>query len=438
MIMHSLKAFHLSAFILGMVTFDIYICARNQKNPAHPKTEGTITSAFAGGCGGGGNKKTIKDMLKTMEVNDPQYPPASQGNTIQSGSGPYIALMTASIYSKLIDRAGNLNFEEFKMALHIFLQKLERVAAFGIKVPTSIASPVASFLDAGDAFLKAVKLKCFKTSTQAQAVMDRVSLIPIGLAETVYRDVGFVSPTVVDRSTFTIGTMSFKLPEHPFNPFGGPVYLTGQVGNLFATVAVRKGGGQEFGMALACFNKLSPLSLAGTASLNRDGKLSKLIVVCDVLTVGLTTTDFLSLTVTATWTELPRLDRGSAYKAVQIDKTGTANTSLLQNIVSRASGVSFDLATPYSRIAVTRVQAADDFTPVGWQNTHDKYKPPKQPKSGNTTQTVSPTTLIKPVLFGHTLSGSSDRGHRQILDVVFVLLPTVGVGILHFCGQYML
>lgn len=400
------------------------------------RREGMINNASAvGGCGGGGNKKFIKDMLKTIEVNDPQYPTASQGNTIQSGSGPYIALLTANIYAKLIDRPGNLNFEEFKMALHIFLQKLEKVAAYGIKVPTTIKNPIESFLDAGDAFLKAVKLKCFKTSTQAQAVMDQVSLIPIGLAEAVFRDVGFVSPTIVDRSTFTIGTLSFKLPEHPFNPFGGPVYLTGQVGNLFATVAVRKGGGQEFGMTLACFNKFSPLSLAGTASLNRDKKLSKLVVVCDILMVGLTTTDLLSLTITGTWTELPRLNKGSAYKVVQIDRTGTANTTLLQNIVSRASGVSFDLVTPYSRIAIIRVQAPDDFTPVGWENPHDKYKPPKQPRAANTTQTAAlPTTLIKPSLFGEK-SGSP----RRMLDFVSVFVSAIAVAVLHLCeGQYIL
>ena len=407
-----------------------------------------INNAFVGGCGGGGNKKIIKDMLKTIEVNDPQYPTASQGNTIQSGSGPYIALLTASIYSKLIDRPGNLNFEEFKMALHLFLQKLEKVAAYGIKVPTTIKNPIESFLDAGDAFVKAVKLKCFKTNTQAQAVMDQVSMIPIGLAQAVFRDMSFVSPTVVDRNTFTIGTMSFKLPEQPFNPFGGPVYLTAQVANLFATVAVRKGGGQEFGMALACFNRFSPLSTAGTASLNRDKKLSKLIVICDILMVGLTPADFLSLTITGTWTELPRLNKGSAYTVVQIDKTGTANNNtLLQNIISRASGVSFDLATPYSRIAVLRVQAPDDFTPVGWENPHDtKYKPPKQPKSQNITQTVLPTaSMIKASIFDAKSgafgdkSGAFGRGRRRMLvDFVFVLVPTIVVGILHFCGQSLL
>ena len=326
-------------------------------------------------------------MMKTIEINDPQYPTASEGNAVQSGSGPYIAILVASIYSRLVERPGNLDLDEFRMALHIFLQKLQKVAAYGIKVPTVYGNPCDYFLNAGDAFVKVVKLKCFKTSTQAQAMMDRASIIPIWLAEMIYRDVGFVSPITLVRPTFTVSALSLKLPEHPYNPFGGPIYLTGQMQNLYITIAVKKGGGQEFGITLASFNKFSPLSAAGMASLNRDKKFVQLMGVFDVLVVGLTTGDFLSLTITGTWTDLPPIGKGVAYKAIQIDRTGTANTTLLQNIVSMVTGVSFNLIGPYSRIAIIKVKADKNFTPIGWYGIHEKYKPPKRPKKLNTTIT---------------------------------------------------
>jgi hypothetical protein len=226
-----------------------------------------IKFSSIGGCGGGGNKKIIKDMMKTIEINDPQYPEASQGNAIQSGFGPYIALLVTSIYSRLVERPGNLNLDEFTIALHLFLQKLEKVSTYGIKVPTIYGNPCDQFLNAGDAFVKVVKLKCFKSSTQAQAMMNRASIIPIWLAKMIYQDVGFISSTIFQHTTFILSALSLKLLEHPYNPFGGPVYLTRQMYNLYITIAVAKGGGQAFGITLASFNKFSPLSASGMASL---------------------------------------------------------------------------------------------------------------------------------------------------------------------------
>lgn len=365
-------------------------------------------------------------MLKTIEFNDPQYPAASQGNAVQSGSGPYIALLTASIYSKLIERPGNLNFDEFKAALHIFLQKLDKVASYGIKVPTLIGYPYDAFLDAGDAFVKAVRMKCFKSSTQAQAMMDRASIIPVWLAEMLYRDIGFVSPALVERPMFTVGALNFKLPDHPYNPYGGPVYLMGQMGNFFATVKTNKGGGAEFGIASGCFNKFSPLSAPGTASLNRDKKFLKLIAVCDFLIVGLTTNDFLAITITGSWTGLPNLGKGVAYRAVQIDKTGTANTSMLQNIVPTVTGVSFNFAGSYARVALIKVKADKNFSPVGWQGIHEKYKPPKKPKK---TKANNQPTLIQRILGDK--GGTQDT--RKRIGTLTLLVSGFVFSILHLC-----
>lgn len=383
-----------------------------------------------GGCGGGGNKKVIKDMMKTIEINDPQYPIASQGNAVQSGSGPYIAVLVASIFSRLVERPGNLDLDEFRVSLHLFLQKLEKVAAYGIKMPTIYGNPCDHFLNAGDAFVKAVKLKCFKSSIQAQAMMDRASIIPIGLAEMIYRDAGFVSPTIFVRPTFIVNALNLKLPEHPYNPFGGPAYLTGQMSNLYITIAVTKGGGQEFGITLASFSKFSPLSASGMASLNHDKKFVQLMVVFDVLVVGLTTGDFLALTITGTWTGLLPIGKGFAYKAVQIDKTGTANTTLLQNIVSMVTGVSFNLVGPYSRIALIKVKADKNFTPIGWHGIHEKYKPPKRPKKLNRTITYidkKKNTLQLMLVFSRSDSPQSRRTfvsfcQRILVTIVFDFL----------------
>lgn len=364
-------------------------------------------------------------MMKFIEINDPQYPVASHGNVIQSGSGPYIALLVASIYSRLVERPGNLNLDEFRMSLHIFLQKLEKVAAFGIKVPTIYKSPSYEFLNAGDAFVKIVKLKCFKSSTQTQAMMDHASIIPILLAKMIYQDIGFISPTSFERPTFTINALSFKLPEHPVTPFGGPIYLVGQMKNLYITTAITKGGGQEFGITFASFNKFSPLSASGMASLNPDKKFMQLIVVFDILVVGLTTNDFLSLTITCTWTNLFPIGKGFAYKAVQIDKTGTANTTLLQNIVSMVSGVSFDLVGSYSRIAIIKTKADKIFTPIGWYGVHEKYKPPKNPKKMNTTKTTISyrKNIIQSILvFSKSTSQLNERTLWSYIERIFVTI----------------
>lgn len=152
-------------------------------------------------------------MMGTISFNDPQYPVASQGNAIESGSGPYIALVTASIYSRFVSRPKNLNLNEFKAALHIFMEKLEKVARYGIKVPTIVGTPIMTFLDTGDMFVKAVKLKCFKTGSEAQMLMDQISYIPILLATMIYHNNAFESPSVVDKTMFTIGALGFKLPK---------------------------------------------------------------------------------------------------------------------------------------------------------------------------------------------------------------------------------
>jgi hypothetical protein len=110
------------------------------------------------------------------------------------------------------------------------------------------------------------------------------------------------------------------------------------------------------------------------ASLNRDKFFVQIMVVFDVLVVGLTTEDFLSLIITGTWTNLLPVGKRFAYKAVQIDKTGNANTNLLQNIVPMVTGVSFNLVGPYSRIALIKVRADKFFTPIGWRGIHEKYK----------------------------------------------------------------
>lgn len=330
-----------------------------------------------GGCGGGGNKKVIRDMMQTIAFNDPQYPAASQGNAIQSGSGPYIALLTASVYSKLIGRPMNLNFDDFKIALHIFLEKLDKVATYGVKVPTNVGTPYMAFLDAGDMFVKVVKMKCFKSGNQAQALMDRVSIIPIWLAEMVYHDDAFESPTVVEHTMFTVGALGFKLPQNPYNALGGPVYLWGQMGSFFATITVNKGNGVEFGLSAACFNKFSPLSSAGTTSLNRDKRLVKLMQVCDFSILGLTAADFFEITVTGSFTNLKKLGKGFAYKAVQVDMYGMADFGLLQNVVPTVNGVSFDFVGPYSRVCLVKLKMDKSFVPVGWQGVHEKFKPPK-------------------------------------------------------------
>lgn len=332
---------------------------------------------LGGGCGSRGNKKVIKDMMNTISFNDPQYPVASQGDAIQSGSGPYIALLTASVYSRLVSRPGNLDFNEFKRALHIFMEKLEKVAQYGIKVPTIVGTPILTFLDTGDMFVKGVKMKCFKVGTEAQVLMDQTSFIPIMLAEMIYHNNAFESPFVVDRSMFTVGALGFKLPQNPYNPLGGPAYLSGQMGSFFTTVTVDAGFGAEFGIAAACFNRWSPLSSKGEDSLNRDKKLVKLLQVCDFDIVGLTTTDMFTVTITASCTNLKKIGRGYAYKVVQLDKDGIADFDLLKNVVPTVTGVSFDFVTSYSRICLIKVKMDKNYSPVGWAGLHDKFKPPK-------------------------------------------------------------
>ena len=328
-------------------------------------------------CGSGGNKRAVKDMMNTISFNDPQYPVASQGAAIQSGSGPYIALLTASVYSRLVSRPGNFNYSDFKTALHIYMEKLEKVAHYGIKVPTTVSTPMLTFLDTGDMFVKAVKMKCFKTGTQAQALMDHASLIPIMLAELIYHNNAFVSPTVEDRSTFTVGALGFKLPQNPRNPLGGPVYLSGQMGSFYATVAVSSSFGVEFGIAAACFNKWSPLSSEGRDSLDRDKKLIKLLQVCDFNIIGLATSDLFTCTITASFTNLKKIGRGYAYKAVQLDREGIADFGILTNVVPTITGVSFDFVTTYSRICLIKTKMDRNYSPVGWAGLHEKFKPPK-------------------------------------------------------------
>ncbi|KAG0620064.1 hypothetical protein M758_4G186200 [Ceratodon purpureus] len=350
-------------YFKSLVSMDAYV------SQAFPK--------LGSGCGSGGNKKAIKDMMNTISFNNPQYPIASQGSAIQSGSGPSIALLTASVYSRIISRPGNLNFDEFKMALHTYMEKLDKVAQYGIKVPTTIATPILTFLDTGDMFVKAVKMKCFKTGTQAQALMDQTSWIPILLAEMIYHNNAFESPTVVDRSMFTVGALGFKLPQNPYNPLGGPMYLSGQMGSFFATVTIDNGFGAEFGITAACFNRWSPLSSNSQDSLNRDKKLIKLLQVCDFSIVGLTISDLFTVTITASFTNLKKIGKGYAYKVVQLDRDGTANFDILSNVVPTVTGVSFDFVTTYSRICLIKMKMDKNYSPVGWGGLYEKFKPPK-------------------------------------------------------------
>jgi len=364
-------------------------------------------------------------MMKFIETNDPQYPVASYGNIIHSGSGPCIAFLVASIYSRIVDKPGNLNLNEFRASLHIFLRKLEKIVNYGIKVPTMYINPCDVFLSAGDAFVKTVKLKCFKSSTQAQAMMDRTSIIPILLAEMIYQDVGFISPSSFELQTFTIHVLSFKLPKHPHNPLGGPIYLIGKMQNLYITIAETKGGEQEFGITFASFNKFSPLSTSGMASLNEDKKLLQLIVVFDILVIRLTTNDFQSPTITCTWTNLFPIGKGFAYKAVQIDKVGIANTNLLQNIVPMVSGVSFDLVGSYSRIELKKVKADKNFTPIGWYGIYEKYKPPNSsPKSKTTHLSINYRKNLVQSMFDFHKSGSqlNDKTFWSYIQRMFLTI----------------
>jgi hypothetical protein len=332
---------------------------------------------LGGGCFSGGNKKAIKDMMNTISFNNPQYPIASQGSAIQSGSGPYIALLTASVYSRLVSRPGNLNFNEFTTALHIYMEKLEKVAHYGIKVPTAIGTPLLTFLDAGDMFVKAVKMKCFKSGTQAQVLMDQISWIPIMLAEMIYHNNAFESPTVIDKSMFTVGSLGFKLPQNPYNPLGGPIYFSGQMGSFFATVAVSNGFGAEFGITAACFNKWSPLSFDGRESLNHDKKMIRLLQVCDFDIVGLTASDLFTITITASFTNLKKMGIGYAYKVVQLDRDGIADFDILSNVIPTVTGVSFDFVTTYSRICLVKMKMDKNYSPIGWAGLQEKFKPPK-------------------------------------------------------------
>lgn len=333
-------------------------------------------------------------MLRTIEFNDPQYPPASQGDAVQSGLGPNIALLIASIYSKLIDRPANLNFNLFKTALHIFLLKLEKVATYGIKVPTSMGSnnPMDAFLAAGDAFLKVVKLKCFKGSIPpSQAIIDRASVIPIRLAQMVYHNNGFIFPTKIARNSFSVGALNFRTPPTSINPRAGPLYLTSQLGNFYATLTVRQGGATDFGIVSGCF-KFSPLSPNGTASITQATNFLQLIIICDFAVVGLTPSNFFDLTITGSWTGLPKIGKGFAYKVVQIDQRGIANPNLLQNIIPTVTGVTFDLPGPNARIAIVKEKADKNFAPVGWRPLNQRVKPPKsKPKQQNTPKNSPPS-----------------------------------------------
>ncbi|KAL2631507.1 hypothetical protein R1flu_016193 [Riccia fluitans] len=308
----------------------------------------------------GDDRAIVSKMLDTIIRVGPTVPPASSTGGQSEGPGPAYALKTACVFSEILAKPGNANnFTQLQATLDLFLRDLRLISEFGLNVGSLKGQPYdPCFYDAGNAFMQAVKSKCYKIpekNSPGQAmVTEKVSVIPNLIARTIVNDVGFRGPLSIKRKRFTAAAIRFPMSVDVYD---GPNTALGTILNLKFDITSVKTGGVPIGVAMSCFSD-SPLSGSTLGAIKVLLPFKSLVSVCDVSFTGHTDGDWGQTTIRGSWQKLGKLNKKDSYVPLVVEN-GVPIVGELKNVLASYDTAEFDFARALSRLVLIKVKGSN-------------------------------------------------------------------------------